>query len=40
MKLLSFDYIFERILLRYGEVNFSNVIKLLMRGKKMYETID
>lgn len=40
MKLLSFDYYFERIIMRYKEETINNVIKILVRCKKMYETVD
>ena len=40
MKMISFDYYFERIIMRYKEKTINNVIKILVRSKKMYETVD
>ena len=40
MKLINFEYYFERIELRYSDVKIDNVIKILVRAKKMYDTID
>jgi hypothetical protein len=53
MKLIGFDYYYERILFRYqqGEMDLNlknlnspnavhNVIKVMVRGLQMYETID
>ena len=40
MKTLCLEYYFERVLLRYPIENIENVMKILVRCKKMYEAID
>lgn len=40
MKQVNNEFYFERILLRYSDKTVDTVIKLLVRGKKMYEAID
>lgn len=37
---MNSEYFFERVLLRYSDSNIDTVIKLLVRGKRMYEAID
>lgn len=40
MKSICLDYYFERVIIRYEEKNIHNIIKMLVRAKKMYEAID
>lgn len=40
MKQICLDYYYERVSLRYEERSVHNIIKILVRSKKMYEAID
>ena len=40
MKLICLDYYYERVNLRYKEQTIHNIIKMLVRIKKMYSAID
>jgi hypothetical protein len=42
MKQISLDYFFERVMLKYSgfQGDILTVIKLLIRGQRMYECID